>query len=88
MNAEYVRKWIIEGIFAPLRGKGHVEIRLRAGDLHEAMGLDSRMPMVCNAMRDVHRHTSGVTLIEEKLGPNINPDIGQGANVWITYKID
>lgn len=83
-----IRAWIINGIFTPLRGKGLVEIRLRAGDLHNAMGLDARMPMVCAAMRDVHRHTQGVTLIREELGPNINPNIGNGANVWVTYRID
>ena len=88
MNTEAIRAWIIENIFNPLRGKGHVEVRLRAGDLHDALRLNARMRMVCNAMRDIHRHTSGVTFIREDLGPNINPDIGDGANVWITYKID
>ena len=88
MNIDEIRAWIIDGIFTPLRGKGLVEIRLRAGDLHNAMGLDARMPTVCNAMRDVHSHTRGVTLIREELGPNIHPNIRYGANVWVTYKID
>ena len=88
MDMDEIRAWIIVNKFNPLRGAGGVQVTLRAGDLHNEMGLEQRMPMVCNAMRDVHQHTHGVTIIREVLGPNIDPDIGLGANVWITYEIN
>jgi len=86
MNKTRVRDWIIANVLIPLRGKGRVEVRLRAGDVHKALRLKDRMPTVCNAMKTLR--TPGVTLLRTELGPDIDPRSGCGANVWCTYKLD
>jgi len=86
MNETQVRDWIIANVLIPLRGKGRVEVRLRAGDVHKAPRLKDRMPTVCNGMRAVR--ADGVTMLRMEMGPDIDPRSGCGANVWCTYKLD
>ena len=86
MNTSDVRKWIIAKVFKPLRGKGVTEVKLRAGSLHNAIGIKARMPMVCSAMRSVADDVDGIKLIKDGVGPKIKNAQRKGANVWCTYR--
>ena len=48
--ADEVRQHCIENIVKPARRAGQKEIEIRAGDIHHAMGYQSRMPLVCSAL--------------------------------------
>lgn len=48
--ADEVRQHCIENIVKPARRAGKKEVEIRAGDIHNAMGYQSRMPLVCSAL--------------------------------------
>ena len=56
---EYIMAWKMDA-----KSKGQTTLILRSGDVHKKLNLKSRMPMVCNAMRqcmalgDVVLHTT------------------------------
>ena len=76
--ADQIRQYVLESIVVPARENGQSQIRIRAGDVHRAMGLSNRMPAVCGALdADKFYAQSGATLITRS-GPK------QGANTeWI-----
>ena len=43
---QYVRDYLVE----PARREGRSLVKVRAGDIHSAMGLQQRMPLVCSAL--------------------------------------
>jgi len=77
MTTEEIKTWIIEQKLRPAKNRKVTEITLRAGDVHRELGLNQRMPMVCNAMR-----STGYRMIKEEA-----PKSGFGANVFITYDL-
>jgi 5-methylcytosine-specific restriction protein B len=48
--ADRVRQYVLDDIIQPARLKGLPTVRLRAGDVHQALGLQNRMPAVCGAL--------------------------------------
>ncbi|MBX3046791.1 MAG: hypothetical protein KF698_07330 [Anaerolineales bacterium] len=70
----------LDEIFGFGKANGIVEIVIRSGDLHRAVGGypgdDHRMPVCCEAMRSKMR--SGDSIIEQ-------PPKGDGANLVIRY---
>lgn len=86
MLAEEIRAYINKNYFEPARKNGEQEITLRAGTIHEKMGLASRQPAVCNAMRNsVIEREYDVKVINEKRGQNVNQK--HAANIWFTYEL-
>ncbi len=62
------------------RARGASEFTLRAGDVHEAMGLKARMPAVCAVLGSELFVQVNSLLIIRRLGPK------QGSNVFFTYR--
>ncbi len=48
--ADDVRQYCKDNIIDPARRRGENQISIRAGDIHNAMGYKSRMPLVCAAI--------------------------------------
>lgn len=48
---EQIREYVCENYIKPARQRGETEIRIRAGDVHSKMGLISRIPAVCSALK-------------------------------------
>jgi hypothetical protein len=76
-----IRNYIFLNLIRPAIDQGQEEITIRAGNVHSAMHLVNRMPMVCSALRSLHRHFPVQP-------PNIQaPPSGQGANFYATYML-
>jgi len=77
-----IRRYIGENRIEPAKKRGVKEITVRAGDIHDAMGLKSRIPAVCSALKTKidKMYDVEIIIISE-------PPSGQGANVYVTYKI-
>jgi hypothetical protein len=76
--ADEIRRYVIAEIIEPERRAGHHTARVRAGDVHDAMGLRNRFPAVCSAL-DAGKFLdlAGVTLVDRS-GPQ------QGSTVeWV-----
>ena len=48
--ADRIRSYAFENYIRPAREAGHRQVTIRAGDVHEGMGLSGRMPAVCGAL--------------------------------------
>src|SRR5829696_2412858 len=71
-----VKQWV-----EPARAKGLSETTIRAGDVHRAMGLVSRMPTVCSALRGSKFATLAGLTLSKVVGP------ANGANVYFHYAL-
>jgi len=94
VSMDYIRREIYENFIKPKVQSGVETFTLRAGDIHVSLGLDSRMPMVCNALST----SKSLEYYNRRLGEDgfkkkivlINaetPKSGYGANAYYTYKI-
>jgi len=79
--ADDVRKYCKDNIIDPSRKRGEKQIAIRAGDIHTAMGYQSRMPLVCAAL--------GANKFEEIAGVERVSITGptNGANSIFTFRI-
>jgi hypothetical protein len=51
MGADDIRRFCIENYVEPARLRGEIGVFIRAGDVHRAMRLDNRVPLVCSSLR-------------------------------------
>jgi hypothetical protein len=80
--AETIRRFARDKYVKPGIAAGHKEVVIRAGDVHNAMGLVSRMPAVCGALRSrAFQEPNGLRLIQVE-GPE------QGANTTFHFRAD
>lgn len=77
-----IRKFVCESYIEPARKRSEKEITIRAGDVHSAMGLSSRMPAVCSALKSKLENLCNVEITNIEAPPS-----GQGANFYVTYRI-
>lgn len=49
-QADDIRDYVNSTYVQPARGQGQKRIEVRAGDIHNEMGLKQRMPAVCGAL--------------------------------------
>jgi hypothetical protein len=79
--ADDVRRYCKDNIIDPARRRGEEQIIIRAGDIHRAMGYQSRMPLVCAAL--------GAKKFEELAGIDRVSLTGptNGANAIFTFRI-
>lgn len=77
-QADQIRQFVRSRIVDPARNKGDKIVRVRAGDVHSAMGLINRMPAVCGALDADAFLTQGQVTLVSRSGPK------QGANAeWV-----
>jgi len=80
-STDEIRNYIYCNIILPAKSQGSDEITIRAGDIHSAMKLKSRMPSVCSALKGLDKYYP-VELISIQAPPS-----GKGSNFYATYKI-
>lgn len=80
-TADQVREYVNVHHVEPARKLGARQIDVRAGDVHRAMNLSNRMPLVCSALHaKVFASTYRVRLIHAT-------EPHQGANHTITFDV-
>lgn len=80
-QAEMVRQYCKTRIVDPARARGDATVTIRAGDVHQAMGLKNRLPLVCSAI--------GANAFEESAGVERASLEGpiHGANAIFTFRL-
>jgi hypothetical protein len=81
-QADRIRQYILQYHIAPARAKGLKEVTVRAGDVHQDMGLSSRMPAVCSALDGQKLCDLAAVSRKHRRGPP------QGANVFVTFALE
>jgi len=79
--ADEVRDFVYERYIKPAREKGVKTLTLRAGDVHDAMGLKGKMPTVCGALGASKFLKQHNLRLAKREGPSC------GANVYFTYEV-
>ena len=49
-QADSIRAWIVRSMVAPARATGAKELEIRAGDVHDRIGLRGKVPNVCQVL--------------------------------------
>ena len=49
-QADKVRKYVLDEIIEPARRAGKATVRVKAGDVHKALGFNNSMPLVCSSL--------------------------------------
>ena len=75
---EYARRVYIE----PARKRGDITVRIVARDVHKALGLQNRFPLVCSALRS-HKFLEKNHLAVKPEGP----PSGMSPNMTFTYRL-
>jgi 5-methylcytosine-specific restriction protein B len=79
--SEDVRTYCIENYIQPARNANENEVTIRAGDVHSAMNLSQRLPLVCSALgANVFEQMANVERLSIT-GPS------NGANTLFQYRI-
>lgn len=79
--ADEIRAFTYENYIRPARERGERTVIIRAGDVHNAMGLKSRMPAVCGAIGTKKFLNQYNLRLVDREGPTC------GANVFFTFQI-
>jgi hypothetical protein len=63
--ADRIRHYVLKELVAPARAAGQSQLTIRAGDVHQALDLKSRMSSVCSALdAAIFRDEAGIRLIK------------------------
>src|SRR5437763_14536908 len=81
--ADSIREYARTAYIEPARRRGEKTVRIRAGDVHRALGLTARVPAVCQALKGRSFITTNHVALEEQEGP----PSGQGTNVAFVYRL-
>ncbi len=76
-----VREFVRTRYLEPARNRGASELSLRAGDVHAAMGLEARMPAICDVLGSMIFLEENRLALVGRRGPK------HGANVFFTYRL-
>jgi hypothetical protein len=80
-QADRIRQYVLDHYVAPARAKGRAEITIRAGDVHQEMGLANRMPAVCSAIDSNKFNQLARVIPIGRRGP------ANGANVFFQFRL-
>jgi 5-methylcytosine-specific restriction protein B len=81
--SEQVRAHVIAKYIGPARNQRNPTVRIVAGDVHRALGLNNRYPLVCNALSARKFLAESHLMLEQREGP----PSGLGARVAFTYRL-
>jgi hypothetical protein len=84
VTSELIRKYAREKYVEPAIAKGEREVRVRAGDVHKALALKNRVPVVCQALESKLFLKENNLVLESKEGP----PSGLSTSVVFTYRIE
>ena len=80
-EADRIRQFVIDQYIAQARALGCSEITVRAGDVHQAMGLSNAMPAVCSAIGSNKFQALARATLLKWTGP------ANGANVYLHFRL-
>ncbi|MCW4005848.1 MAG: hypothetical protein NWF04_04535 [Candidatus Bathyarchaeota archaeon] len=83
---EQIRTFVIEKHFKPAMSKGEKTITLVSGVIHRQMGLEDRMPAVCNALRSKDPWGFPVTFVKEERAPTVKKDSSTNEYIFTINK--
>ena len=78
-----IREYVLRKYIEPSRRRRDVTVRIVAGEVHQALGLNNRFPTVCNALSARKFLEENRLALEKREGP----PKGLGARVTFTYKL-
>jgi hypothetical protein len=78
-----VRDYVLREYIRPSRRRREVTVRIVAGEVHRALGLNNRFPTVCNALSARKFLEENGLVLEKREGP----PKGLGARVTFTYRL-
>ena len=78
-----VRDYVLRKYIEPSRRRRDVTVRVVAGDVHGALGLNNRFPTVCNALSARKFLEENRLVLEKREGP----PKGLGARVTFTFRL-
>ncbi len=81
ISADTIREFANAKYIEPARRAGATQVTIRAGDIHDEMGLSARMPAVCGAIGANRFQEEYCVKLIKREGPT------QGANVYFTFEI-
>ena len=68
-NSDLVRSYIEQNFVGPARREGRLEFSVVAGEVHRALGLSNRVPLVCQALRSKQLLTKNALELKSEAGP-------------------
>ncbi|MCY3801891.1 MAG: hypothetical protein OXG46_09960 [Chloroflexi bacterium] len=80
-QADRIRRFAIATYIEPARTKGDKTVQIRAGDLHDRLGLHDRLPAVCGALGALKFQTKAGVSLMERSGPH------QGRNAVFVFEL-
>lgn len=78
-----VRGYARDRYVRPAKQAGHRRFRIVVGEVHKALGLKNRVPLVCNALSSRKFLKENSLLLVDRSGP----PSGQSTTVTLTYEI-
>src|SRR3981081_2469255 len=82
-DSDWVRRHAYEKYICPARRRRETTIAINVGEVHRALALDNRVPLVCAALGSKKFLTEHGLRIVSKTGP----PSGQSTTVTFTYEI-
>jgi hypothetical protein len=83
MTSNEIRRYAREKYIEPAMARGQREVCVRAGDVHKALALKNRVPIVCQALESKLFLKENNLVLESKEGP----PSGLSTSVIFTYRI-
>lgn len=81
MLADEIRSFVFQRYIRPAREKGLHAVTVSAGEIHQEMGLNNRIPAVCGALKTRKLEVCLSVRLIKREGPH------QGAGAKYTYTV-
>lgn len=75
--SDRVRKYAYDSYIRPAKERGERVVRIRAGDVHKALGFKNRLPLICTAL--------GAMKFRREYGLVLRAVEGPGQSTTTTY---
>lgn len=82
-RADRVRQYVLTEYIRPARERGDRDVSVTAGEVHKALGLKNRIPLVCAALRSARFHAANHLRLKDVTGP----PSGMSTTVKFTFEI-
>ena len=82
-GAEKVRQYVLAQYIQPAQARDERTVSVTAGDVHKALGLKNRVPLVCAALRSRRFLSENHLRLKDESGP----PSGMGTTVKFTFEI-
>jgi hypothetical protein len=81
--ADAVRQYVLTQYIRPARERGDRDVSVTAGEVHKALGLKNRIPLVCAALRSARFQALNHLRLKDVTGP----PSGMSTTVKFTFEI-